>query len=189
MSVEPYEIIVGVGRVYVAAVGTAFPDTDETPGASWTDLGSTDDDGVTVNHVREREVHFKGSSTLPQKATLTESREEITFNLCEITPERYAKALDNATVTTVAAGSGTPGTRYFRIEPADVQFAMLIRGPSPLGDYYAQYEYARVSPMEGAEVQYQKGEKAVLPCSFQAFEDTNNAGRFGTYRAMSAVAL
>jgi len=188
MSVEPYELIVGVGQVYLAAVGTTFPDVDETPGASWTNLGSTDDDGVTVNHVRERELHYKGNSTLPQKATLTEAREEVSLNLVELTPERYAKILDDATVTTVAAESGTPGTRYFRIVPGDVQFALLLRGPGPLG-YDMQYEYPRVGLVEQGEVQYQKGDKTVLPVLFQAFEDTSNAGRFGTYRAMSAVAL
>jgi hypothetical protein len=189
MAVEPFDIIVGVGNVYIAAVGTAFPDTDETPTSSWTYLGATDDDGVTVNHVRERDLHYKGTSALPQKATLNTAREEISFNLCEITPERYAAVLDNMSVVTVAAGSGTPGTRYFNIEPTDVQFALLLRGPSPLSNAYAQYEYVRVTPVDGSELQLQKGDKTVLSVMFQALESTTNAGRFGTYRAQAAAAL
>lgn len=188
-NIEPFEIVVGVGRVYLAPVGTTFPDTDETPPVAWTNLGCTDDDGVTVAHTREYTEHTKGCSALIQKVTLETAKEEISFNLAEITPERYAKLLSNASVVTVAAAAGTPGTRYFRIEPAVTQFAMLIRGPSPLGDYYAQYEYPRVSEVAGVELQYQKGDKSVLACQFQAFEDTSNAGRYGTYRAQSAVAL
>jgi len=56
----PYEIIVGVAHVYLATLETTFPDVDEVPGSAWIDLGCTDDDGVTVSHVREYDEHFKG---------------------------------------------------------------------------------------------------------------------------------
>jgi hypothetical protein len=187
----PYEIIVGVGRVYLAPVGTTFPDTDETPSATWTDLGCTDDDGVTVTHMREYDEHFKGCSPLVQKVSLNTAREEIAFNLAEITPARYAKLLDNATVVSVAAASGTPGTQYFRIEPNGVpaQYACLIRGPSPLMDAEMQYEYARVSVSDNVEVQYSKSDASTLAVKLTAFEDTSNANRFGTFRAQAAVAV
>jgi hypothetical protein len=191
MSCEPFAIVVGVGTVYLAAVGTAFPDTDETPASTWTALGSTDDKGVTVKHVRKMNRHFKGNSALVQKVTLEEASEEIAFTLSEITVERYAMVLDGATVTTTPAGSGTPGTKSFPITPPSscaTQFAMLIRGPSPLMDAYAQYEYPRVSSVEGTEIGYSKSDTAGLACAFEAFEDTNNAGRFGVYRAQAAAA-
>jgi hypothetical protein len=187
----PYEIIVGVARVYLAPVGTTFPDTDQTPAVAWTDLGCTDDDGVTVTHMRKYNEHFKGCSALVQKVTLDSASEEIAFNLAEITPARYAKLLDNATVVAVAAASGTPGTQYFRIEPNNTpsQYACLIRGASPLMDADAQYEYARVSISDDIEVQYSKADAATLAVKLTAFEDTSNAGRFGTYRAQAAVAV
>jgi hypothetical protein len=192
MACTPFEIIVGVGSVYLAPVGTAFPDTDETPSSSWTHLGSTDDDGVTVTHERSTARHFKGNSALVQKVTLEEAGEKIMFNVQEITVERYAMVLDNAAVTTVAAGSGTPGTKWFPIAPPTscaAQFAMLIRGPSPIMDAYAQYEYARVSPSGDVEIKYSKSDTSTLACEFDAFEDTNNAGRFGVYRAQAAAAV
>jgi hypothetical protein len=187
----PYEIIVGVARVYLAPVGTAFPDTDTTPSVSWTDMGCTDDDGVTVTHVREYDEHFKGCSPLVQKVSLSSAREEIAFNLAEITPARYARLLDNATVVAVAAASHTPGTQYFYIAPTGTpaQYACLIRGASPLMDADAQYEYARVSISDSVEVQYSKSDAATLAVKLTAFEDTSNAGRFGTYRAQAAVAV
>jgi hypothetical protein len=192
MSCEPFAIVVGAGNVYLAPVGTAFPDTDETPAAAWAYLGSTDDNGVSVTQARTMELHFKGNSALPQKATLTEARETIKFALTEITVERYAMVLDNAAVTTVAAGSGTPGTKWFPVKPSSScapQFAMLIRGPSPVMDAFAQYEYARVSPTGAIEAVYQKTGGTVLPCEFEAFEDLINVGQFGVYRAQTAVAV
>ena len=192
MGCIPYEIIVGVGSVYLAPVGTAFPDTDETPGASWTSLGSTNDDGVTVTHGRTLEKHYKGNSTLPQKMTLSEASEVIAFTLAEITVERYAMVLDNATVVTVAAGSGTPGTKYFPLTPSSScapQFALLLRGPSPLMDGNAQYEYTRVSPSGDVEIQYTKGVASGLSVTFEALEDTVVPGRFGNYRAQAAAAV
>ncbi len=187
----PYEIIVGVGRVYLAPVGTTFPDVDETPGVAWSDLGCTDDDGVTVTHMRAYNEHFKGCSALVQKLTLDTAGEEITFNLAEITPARYAKLLDDAAVVAVAAAAGTPGTQYFRLAPSNTpaQYACLIRGASPLMDGDAQYEYARVSIADDVEVQYSKADASVLAVKLAAFEDTDNPGRFGTYRAQAAVAV
>jgi hypothetical protein len=186
----PYEIIVGVGRVYLAPVGTTFPDTDEPAGTAWTDLGCTDDDGVTVSHIREYDEHFKGCSPMVQKVTLNTARDEIAFNLAEITPTRYAKLLDDAAVTAVAAASGTPGTQYFRVAPnsTPAQYACLIRGASPLSDAEAQYEYARVSISDTVEVQYSKSDASVLSVKLTAFEDIDNPGRFGTYRAQATVA-
>jgi hypothetical protein len=187
----PYEIIVGVAQVYLAVPDTTFPDVDETPGAAWVSLGCTDDDGVTVTHNRKYNEHYKGCSPMVQKVTLDTANEEIAFNLAEITPQRYAKLLDDVAVTAVAAAAGTPGTQYFRIEPNlwPTQFAMLIRGPSPLMDGSAQYEYSRVSVSDNVEVKYSKSDASVLACKFTAFEDTLYPGRFGTYRAQAAVAL
>ena len=186
----PYEIIVGVGHVYLAPVGTAFPDTDETPGAYWLDLGCTDDDGVTVSHIREYDEHFKGCSPQVQKVTLNSARDEIAFNLAEITPQRYARLLDDAAVVAVAAASGTPGTQYFRIAPnsTPAQYACLIRGASPLSDADAQYEYARVSVSDTVEVQYSKADASTLSVKLSAFEDLEYPRRFGTYRAQASVA-
>jgi hypothetical protein len=186
----PYPIIVGVASIYLAPVGTAFPDTDEVPGAAWFDMGCTDDDGVTIEHIRNYKKHYKGCSTAVQKVTEESSAEEIAFNLAEITPKRYALLLGDAALTTVAAGSGTPGTEWFAIGPTDVpaQYACLIRGPSPLSDADAQYEYARVSVSDSVSVQYSKADPSVLATKLEAFPDLDHTERFGIYRAQATVA-
>ena len=191
MSCTPYSIVVGVGELYLAPVGTAYPDTDEVPSASWTHLGSTDDGGVSVLHARSTTLHYKGNSALPQKATLDEARETISANLTEITPARYALILDGQTVITAAATAGHPGTQRFTIRPNSgcaPQFALLVRGPSPLSDAYAQYEYPRVSPVGDTTPVYSK-KATVLPVKFEAFEDVLTPGQFGVYRAQETIAL
>jgi hypothetical protein len=190
MSNAPFNIVVGVGRVYIAPVGETMPAVDlATPAGNWIDMGSTDDDGVKVTHARTLEAHFKGSSVLPQKSTISEARETIAFNLVEISAERYAKVLDNASVTTQAAVVGAAGYKSFPLAPSVSQFALLVRGPSPVADGYAQYEYERVSPTDDHELAYGKTDKTVVPCSFEAFESTGTPGQFGVYRAYTAAAL
>ncbi len=185
----PFSIVVGVAEVWIAPVGESFPAVDATPSGNWISLGSTNDDGVAVTHQRETEIHFKGNSVLPQKASLSETQERISMAFVELSVERYSKLLDDASVSTVAAGSGTAGYKLFNLAPDLNQYALLIRGPSPVMNAYAQYEYARVSPIGDRELQYQKVDKTELPVEFAAFEDTSNPGRFGQYRAQTATAL
>jgi hypothetical protein len=188
-SNAPFAIVVGVGRVYIGPVGETMPAVDAVPAGNWIDLGSTDDDGVTVTHARTLEAHFKGSSVLPQKSTVSEARETISFNLVELSAERYAKVLDNAAVTTVAAGAGTAGYKSFPLAPSVSQFALLVRGPSPVADGFAQYEYERVSPTDDHELAYGKTDKTVIPCSFEAFESIGTPGQFGLYKTYTAAAV
>lgn len=185
--VEPFAIVVGVGDIYLAPVGESFPAIDATPAGNWLHMGSTDEDGVTVTHKRDITLHYKGNTFMAQKGTLNEASEEITCNICEITVERYAALLDNAAVTNVPAGAGTAGYKRFDIHPAVAQFALLVRGPSPVMNGYAQYEYPRVTPTGDREIKYSK-EKALLPCTFMAWEDTSNPGRFGQFKAQTAAA-
>lgn len=186
--VEPFAIVVGVGDIYLAPVGESFPAIDATPGGNWLHMGSTDEDGVTVTHKRDVTLHYKGNSFMAQKGTINEASEEITCNICELSVERYAKMLDGASVASTPAGAGTAGYKTFDLAPAIAQFALLVRGPSPVMNGYCQYEYARVTPTGDREVTYSK-EKTVLPCAFMAWEDTNNPGRFGQFKAQTAAAL
>jgi hypothetical protein len=188
MATEPYSIVVGPGSIWVAPVGTAFPAVDATPAVDWVSLGNTDG-GVRITHVRETAEHGVDQSVLPQKRTLTRAAEEIRFSLAGLTLETYTKALDGATVTPTAAGAGTAGDKAFNIEPGVVEYAMLIRVPSPYMAGYLQYEYARVARMDNSEVPYTKDGKTLIPTAWSALEDLDNPGQFGTIRAQHEAAL
>lgn len=184
MATEPYEVIVGPGQVWIAPVGTTFPTINQAPATEWISLGRTDG-GVTIRHIEETEEITVDQSFLPVKEVVTRRAEEIEFALAEITLERYAKLLGDVTVTTQAAGSGTPGYKSLPIQASQnmARYAMLIRVPSPYMDAYMQYEYAAVSPTGQKEIAYQKGEKSTLSTTWKALEDPSNPGVFGTLRA------
>lgn len=190
MATEPYEVIVGPGNVWIAPVGTAFPGVAEDPTGEWTSLGRTEG-GVTIRHIEETEEITVDQSFLPVKEVVTRRAEEIEFALAEITLERYAKLLGDVTITTQAAGAGTPGYKSMPLQASQniARYAMLIRVPSPYMDANMQYEYAAVSPMGEKEIAYQKGEKSTLSTTWKALEDPSNPGVFGTLRAQHQAAL
>lgn len=140
MSVQPYEILTGVGKLYIAPTGTAFPAVNETPGASWRDLGDTQD-GVKVKLGEKINEVTVDQETAPIKATRSEESLIIETSLAEATLENLADVLGQ-TVTDTPAASGTIGTRKVRLYRGQTvkTFAFLFRGTSAYGDYPSQYE-------------------------------------------------
>ncbi len=144
----PYEIVAAPLTVYVAAVGTAFPDVDETPSGSWTKLGTSGDknygdDGVTVGHPQSIETFTPAGGTVPRKAFRTEEGLTFGLTLVDFSPEQVAKIMDDAAITTTAASSGIPGTKkvaLYKGLQVDT-FALLARGLSSVNESLAaQFE-------------------------------------------------
>src|SRR3972149_5840857 len=100
MATSPYEIMTGVGRLYIADVGTAWPLVTATPGAGWRDLGDTQD-GVQVTMDQEIEQIFVDQEQGPVKEGRTQETMTIATSLAEVTLENLADVL-GGTVTTVA---------------------------------------------------------------------------------------
>jgi hypothetical protein len=191
MSTQPYEILVGVGRLYVAAAGTAKPVLDATPGAGWTDLGETDD-GVKVTKTQNIETFTTDQRTGKVKAVRTKEGLTIETNLTAVTLENLAKAI-NGTVTDIAPGSGTIGYRSLMLHAgATVQeFALLFRGSSPYGNYPAQFYVPRAYISDDIEMEYKRDDKTLIPVKFEALESLTAAEgeQFGVYEAQDAAAL
>lgn len=191
---QPYEIIGAPLTLWLAAVGTAFPDVDETPSGSWIKVGTSGDknyteDGVTVSHSQSVEVFRGAGTTGPRKAWRTEEDLTIGVSLADLSPAQYAQALNNAAVTTVAAGSGTPGTKRFDLQQGlEVEaYALLARGLSSVDEALAaQYEVPVCYQSGSPEVSYTKGSAAVLELEFTAIEDASSG--FGVLRIQTAVA-
>lgn len=190
-NTAPYEIIASPFTVYRAPVGTAFPDVDEAPGVSWTKIGTSGDlnyteDGVTVQHEQEMQTFRSLGSTGPRKAFRVSERQVVGFTLADLKLEQYLNALNGNTVTTTAAGVGTPGTKDIGLSRgiSVTEYALLVRADvSPEGDAFAmQYEIPRCVEIGSPEVVFRKGEPAALALQFEALEDTNAstaAERFG----------
>lgn len=177
-----YAILVGVGQLYIAPVGTAFPAVNATPGASWVAVGDTRD-GVKINFSQSVNKIRHDQRTGPVKATRSEEDVTLETALPEATLENLARVLGVA-VTTVEAGVGTIGTKtigMYRGQTVD-EYAILFRGTSAYGSFPAQYQLARGFFDGDAELEHTNEDEVKIPVSFVALEDLNESTeeyRFG----------
>lgn len=198
----PYEIVAQPFTLWVAPTGTTFPALEESPTGSWTKVGSSGDlnyseDGVVVSHPQSVEVFRALGSTGPRKAFRTEEELRISLSLADLTLEQYALAMNYNTVTTVAAGVGTAGYKKIGLSRGlDVlQRALLVRGAgSPYGtgtaaDWYVQFQVPIAVQVGEPEINFTKGEAAMIALEFMALEDpdaTDEEQRFGLLLAQNA---
>lgn len=190
----PFEIVGAPLTVYLAPVGTAFPGIDDAEGAfdpGWFKLGTSgeknySEDGLTVSHEQSINVFRGAGATGPRKAFRTEEDFIITFSMADVSPTQYAKVLNDAAVTTVAQAVGVSGEESFELHQGltVTTFALLARGLSSIDDSLnAQYEVSTVFQNGNPAPVYNKGEPALLECSFQALDA--DATGFGTLRVQS----
>ena len=182
--------------IYLADVETAFPDIDEAENefSSWTKIGTAGpldygDGGTTVTHSQTIETFAGAGSTAPRKAFRTEEGLRLGFTLHDISPEQYAKILDDASITTVAAGAGTAGEKSFEVlRGLNVQqFALLARGQSPVDNALnMQFEWPTVYQSGEVSHAYDKGTPVGAAVEYTALEVT--PGEFGTVRIGTAPA-
>jgi len=165
-----------------------MPAINAAPAGNWISLGRTDG-GVKVQHTQDVKELYVDQALMAVKTIRTRAGLEVSFSLAEITLERYAKVLNDATVTDIAPGGGNAGHRSFPLSFTGTlkRFAMLVRGDSPYMDANMQYELAAVVQAGNPEITFTKENMAVLAVRFMAQEDTNNPGRFGVLRAQDAA--
>lgn len=189
---QPYAILVGVGTLYVAPVGTAMPALTATPSGAWVSLGETDG-GVKITKSRNREKFTSDQRTGTVKAVQTEEGVQVETNLHESTLENLAAAI-GGTVAVTAAGSGTIGKKLLKLYGGATvgEYALLFRGNSPYGDWPGQFCLPRGYMDDDVESEFTKDEKVLIPIKFEALEDLNAAtssDRFGYVEYQHAAAL
>lgn len=192
MSSQPYQILVGVGTLYIAPVGTAMPVLTVIPSGPWRSLGETED-GVTVSKTQSIEAFSSDQRTGNVKAVRTEEGVTIETNLKESTLENLADVI-NGTITDTAPGAGTIGTRRLYLHKgADVaEYALLFRGASPYGAFPGQFYVPRGYMDDDVEMEFKKDENTLIPVKFMALEDLNAATedeRFGQALYQDAAAV
>lgn len=186
----PFEIIAGPLEVWLAPVGTAFPVLTAAPAGPWTKVGTNgtnnyDEGGVTVSHTEKLEGAQPAGSTMDVKVFRTKEDFLLNFDLWDLTLEQYMIALNKNTITTTAAGVGTPGTKKIGIGkgPNVTEYAMIARGKlSPYGEELAaQYQVPRVYHSANPKTLFKLGKPAGLAMEFTALADTsaNVTDRFG----------
>lgn len=187
-----YQVLTGVGTVYIAAAGTAAPATvDTAPGESWTSLGETDG-GVKVTKTQNIETFTTDQRTGNVKAVRTEEGLMVETNLVEATLENLANVI-GGTVADTAPGAGTIGTRALKMHAGATvtEYALLFRGSSPYGNFAGQYYVPRGFMNDDVEMDFVKDDKVLIPVKFEALEylsAATEAERFGVVTYKDAVA-
>jgi hypothetical protein len=85
----------------------------------------------------------------------------------------YALVMNDAAVTTVAAGVGIAGQKYFDLYRGDQvnSKAVILRGQSSVDNTLTmQYEFSKAFVSVNGDVQYTKGKVAMLPMKVEAIK-------------------
>lgn len=175
------EVVGSPYSVYVAPVGTPAPALDAAESSfspvNWFLLGTNGINnqgtaGVTVNLGRTTTDFTPAGGTLPVKSWTTDEKITVGGSLVDVSIEQFAMILDDATITTVAAGSGNPGHKSINlVRGVNVHYyALLVRGISPYDDgtgtMKAQYAFSRVFQSASQQPKYLKGTPAELAWEF-----------------------
>lgn len=193
----PHQITAYPLTVYLAPTGTAFPEIDDAEGAfdaAWITLGTEGNldyeaDGVSVGTPQTVETFTGAGSTAPRKAFRTDEGLTLGFTLVDLSPDQFALVMDDATVTTTAAGAGQAGHKAFSLKRGlDVEtFALLARGQSTVNNALnLQFAWPTVFQSGEPAPQFQKGTPAGLAVEFTALEVT--ADNFGDIDVATAAA-
>lgn len=192
----PHELVGAPLTLWIAPTGTAYPTLQTVDGSiagTWVKLGalgskSYDDGGVEVLTPQTIETFTGAGGTAPRKAFRTEEGLALALTLADISPEQFALAMNNAAVTTVAAGASTAGQKHFSLlRGVNVaQHALLARGQSPVDNALVlQWEVPTCFQSGDVSPTFDKGKPAGLAVEFTALEVTENV--FGTVRHQTAV--
>jgi hypothetical protein len=197
---EPYEIIGQPLSLWLAPVGTAFPAVNAAPASPWVLVGTSGDrsqneEGVTVTHNQTLNKVRTGGSVGAVKVFRPEEDLMFRLTLLDVSLEQYRLAVNNNALTTVAAGSGTIGTKTMGLSRGKsvTTYALLARGISPYNPAFsAQYQVPRCYQAASPSVVFRKGQPAGIELTFEALEDlaaASEAVRFGSIVAQHQAAL
>lgn len=192
----PYEVIAAAPiAIYVAPVGTAFPDLDDDEGdfnVAWVKLGSNGDlnyddgGGVAIDFPQSTTKWRALGESGSRKIFRTEEDCMVKVKVVDLTLEQLKYALNGNSVTTVAAGSGTKGYKKIGLSRGleVATYAVLIRLlVSPYGaDWIGQYEFPRAAQTGSPSTVYKKSEPAGLELQWDALVDPTASSedeRFG----------
>jgi len=199
MNTEPLEIIAAPFTVWLAPVGSTFPDIDAEPDAPWVKVGTSGDlnyldDGVKVAHSQSINFFRALGDCGSRKAFRTEEDLKISLVLADLTLEQYKLALNSNTVTDTPASVGVAGIKSIGLSRGFglATSALLVRGPSAyMEEGQAQYEVPIAVQTGTPEVVFRKDTPAALALEWTALVDPDASAeteRFGRLIVQTADA-
>lgn len=177
----PYEVLAAPFTLYIATVGTAFPDVDTAPGVGWTKVGTSGplnydgDEGVTVEHRQSLNPWRSLGDAGSRKVFRSEEDQIVRMSLVDVTAEQYRLAVNRNTVTDVPAGVGTPGYRKIGLSRGFTVDTMALLAHADISPYNAtgamQYEVPIAAQQGSPTVTYRKDRPAMLPLEWMTLVD------------------
>jgi hypothetical protein len=181
----PHELVAAPLKVYLAVVGTAFPEIDDAEAdfdMAWGKLGTEtdlnyDDSGVDVAHDETVNDFVPAGSTMPVKRFRTAESFLTKLNLVDVSPEQYAKVMNDATITTTPPSSGVAGKKAFSLFRGIVvnSFAVYMRGMSSVdNDLNMEVKFSKAFVSVNGSVVWKKGDPAMLPIEILAIRHSDS---------------
>lgn len=172
------EVVAAPYDVWLAVVGTAFPAISANPAGAWFKVGSAgaenyDEDGIVLALSQAMNEWTGAKNTEASKVWRTADAKEVRVPLVDLSPNQFAKVMDDAAVTTVARAAGAAGQKFFDADRGITvaEFALLARGVSSLGEQFtAQLEVKRCYQSADFEIAGKKGEPGKLECVFRTLK-------------------
>ena len=201
MSQHP-EIIAAPLTIWIAPVGTAFPEMTAEPGAPWVMLGTNGarnyaGTGVVVEHQRQWTSPPPPAGATATNVVMLESEDmRLRVELLDLALEQYSFVLGSNEITATPRLPGVAGTRAIglSIGAGNVpEFALLARGPSPyVAGLLSQYQVPRCCEAGSPSLSRRKGIPAGLSIDLRVLPDpaaTSEAERFGRLIAQDSTAI
>lgn len=202
-NAQPYEVLAtGALDVYIAPVGTAFPDLHVDPEAAspvpWARVGSSgsqnfdSDAGLKISHAQSLKPWMGLGAVGTKKIFRSSEEQKVAVTLADVTLEQYSHAINENTVTSTP---GSPGvstsnrkiglSRGFGV----ATFAVLVKiRASGYGDgtpeWVSQYEIPVAAQSGNPEPVYKKDTPVLLPLEWTTLVDPDAASedeQFGRF--------
>ena len=177
------EIIGQPLTLWLAPVGTPFPDFDEPESAydpAWEKVGLSGDrnygdGGVTVDLTQTLETWVPSGGTLPRKVWRTEESVELTVTVADVRAENLANALNGNAVTTGAGLKSISLLRGIEVQ----EYALLARGLSAYDETgVSQIQVPRCYQSAEPSIVFDKGEGAATELTFSSLDAEGDDDNF-----------
>jgi hypothetical protein len=176
-------VIAGVGKLYIAPIGTAWPGITGdslTWGAGWVNLTEETDGGYALSYKESITPHSIDQQLMPVLYTPESAEGSVVVSLASMDHAKLAFMISNANVSAVAAGSGTVGTSKVGIGGSSIkEFQLGIEGLSAEnpagGTWWEVIKIWRALPSSEIKKSYKKGEKQMIEGKWDILADLTQA--------------
>jgi hypothetical protein len=184
MSIDQTKIMSGIGKLFIAPYGEAFPaitGATLTWGGNWLDIGATKG-GTQLEIGTEAFAIEVDQKLMPVGHELLRQTGRWVVPLAETDIDKIAIAITNSVKSTVAPGVGQVGLSKLGVGPDNPMkiwsLGFEVKAPgSPVNTYYwRMYKIYRAIAMGTVGFAYRRGEVTIMNVEFQLEEDATQGG-------------